>query len=134
MTDHHPIKIFTLAEANSLIRQVANLTDSVVHRLDTIRQHHHLDIEKSGSAVPESVLKEVELALSEWSQQVIEFGAQPKGYFTVDFPSIDPELLYCWTYGEEKIEYTHKVWENFNHRRPLAAHPQTSGDHLKWVN
>ena len=117
------IKIFTLAEANSLVRHVAELTAEVVHNLDAIRQHHRLDVEKPGSAVPESVLKEVESALSEWSQQVIELGAQPKGYFTVDFQTMDPELLYCWTYGEERIEYTHKVWENFAHRRPLTSHP-----------
>ncbi len=128
------IKIFTLAEANSLVRHVVELTAGVVHHLDAIRQRHRLDVEKPGSAVPESVLKEVESALSEWSQQVTELGAQPKGYFTVDFQSMDPELLYCWTYGEERIEYTHKVWENFTHRRPLTAHPGAFGDHLRWVN
>ncbi len=128
------IKIFTLAEANSLVRHVAELTAEVVHNLDAIRQSHRLDVEKPGSAVPESVLKEVESALSEWSQQVIELGAQPKGYFTVDFQSMDPELLYCWTYGEERIEYTHKVWENFSHRRPLTSHPGAPSDHLRWVN
>jgi hypothetical protein len=133
MTDRS-IKIFTLAEANSMVRQVADLTAGVVHHLDTIRQRHHVDTEKSGSAVPETVLKEVETALSEWSQQISDLGAQPKGYFTVDFQSIDPELLYCWTYGEERIEFTHKVWENFNHRRPLSADPAGMADHMKWVN
>jgi len=130
----NPIKIFTLVEANSLVRQVADLTAGVVHHLDSIRQRHQLDIERSGSAVPEPVLKEVEKALAEWSQQIMELGAQPKGYFTVDFQSMDPELLYCWTYGEEKIEFTHKVWENFNHRQPLAAVNGSTGDHMKWIN
>lgn len=133
MSDH-AIKSFTLKEANLMVRNVAELTADVVHQLDSIRQRHKSDIEASGSAVPESILKEVEKALSEWSQQVMELGAQPKGYFTVDFQSLDPELLYCWTYGEEKIEYIHKVWENFSHRQPLTADAAWAGDHMKWVN
>ncbi len=132
--NEHQIKVFTLAEANSLVRQVAELTAGVVHHLDGIRQRHQLDGEGPGNSVPEAVLKEVEQALSEWSHQVTELGAQPKGYFTVDFQSMDPELLYCWTYGEERIEYMHKVWENFSHRKPLATEPGSHGDHLKWVN
>jgi len=128
------IKTFTLAEANSLVHHVAELTADVVHLLDAIRQRHRLEVEKPGSAVPESVLKEVESALTEWSQQVRELGAQPKGYFTVDFQTMDPELLYCWTYGEERIEYTHKVWENFTHRRPLSTQPGATANHLRWVN
>lgn len=125
---------FTLAEANTLVRLVADLTAGVVQHLDSIRQRHRVDFENLPSELPEAILKEVEKALTEWSLRISELGAQPKGYFTVDFQSLDPELLYCWTYGEDKIEYTHKVWENFNHRQPLAADPGSSGEHLRWVN
>jgi hypothetical protein len=52
----------------------------------------------------------------------------------VDFQSLDPELLYCWTYGEDKIDYVHKVWENFTHRQPLRSGPSGAGDPPKWVN
>jgi hypothetical protein len=127
-------RVFTLAEANTLVRLVADLTAGVVQHLDSIRQRHQVDFENLPAGLPESILKEVEKALAEWSHRVTELGAQPKGYFTVDFQSLDPELLYCWTYGEEKIEYTHKVWENFNHRQRLSADPGPSGEHLKWVN
>jgi hypothetical protein len=133
MTDNST-RTFTLAEANTLVRLVADITADVVQHLDSIRQRHQVDFENPAAGLPESVLKEVEKALAEWSQQVMELGVQPKGYFTVDFRSLDPELLYCWTYGEEKIEYTHKVWENFNHRQRLAVDPGSSGEHLKWVN
>jgi hypothetical protein len=133
MTDNS-MRTFTLAEANTLVRLVADLTAGVVQHLDSIRQRHQVDFENPATGFPESILKEVEKALAEWSQQVMELGAQPKGYFTVDFQSLDPELLYCWTYGEEKIEYTHKVWENFNHRQRLADDPGSAGEHLKWIN
>jgi hypothetical protein len=127
-------KTFTLAEANTVVRLVADLTAGVVQHLDSLRQRHQVDFENHPAGLPEAILKEVEKALAEWSLRIVELGAQPKGYFTVDFQSLDPELLYCWTYGEEKIEYTHKVWENFNHRQPLAVDPGASGEHLKWVN
>jgi hypothetical protein len=127
-------KVFSLAEANELVSRVADLTASVVMQLDSIRQEYNLESEKGIVQMPQSMLKEVEKTLSEWSNQIVEMGAAPKGYFTVDFQSLDPELLYCWTYGEERIKFTHKVWENFSHRRPLAESAEGSTDHLKWVN
>jgi len=127
-------KTFTLAEANSLVQFVADLTAGVVQHLDSIRLRHEVDFDQPPAALPETILKEVEQALSEWSHKIAELGAQPKGYFTVDFQSPDPELLYCWTYGEEKIEYTHKVWENFSHRQPLAIDHGASGEHMKWIH
>jgi hypothetical protein len=133
MTDN-PTKTFTLSEANDLVRLVAEVTAGVVHHLESLRQRHHVDFEQPSARLPEAILKEVEEALAEWSHRITELGAQPKGYFTVDFQSPDPELLYCWTYGEDRIEYTHKVWENFNHRQPLVVDPNASVEHLKWVN
>jgi len=125
-------KVFSLAEANELVPLVADATAAAVRRLDVVRQRY----KRAGdeSEIPPSVLREVEAALSEWSEKISELGAVPKGYFTVDFQSVDPELLYCWTYGEEHIAHTHKVWENFSHRRPIEGSAQGPDDHLKWVN
>ena len=127
-------KIFSLAEANDILPTVSSITAEVVERLDVIRQQYGFDLEKGGPEVPEVILKEVEKSLSEWSEQVLQLGAHPKGFFTVDFQSFDPELLYCWTYGEDKIRYTHKVWESFTHRRPLSGGAEAPADHLKWIN
>ena len=110
------------------------MTAEIVRRLDEVRQRHQLDPEEGMQRLPEGVLKEVEGLLRAWSERVVELGASPKGYFTVDFQSVDPEMLYCWSYGEDKISFTHKVWENFTHRRPLASSFDTPLDHLKWVN
>ncbi len=127
-----PTRVFSLAEANELVSQVADLTAQVIHRLEEIRQGHAAGENRPDEPTPEVVLREVEEALSEWSARILELGALPKGYFTVDFQSIDPELLYCWTYGEDEIGFTHKVWENFTHRRPLGEHD--SGSRTKWVH
>jgi len=127
-------KIYSLAEANELVPVIADITADVVSQLDGIRQRYKTGVDEAEPAVPEWVLKEIEEALRDWSNRVLELGAVPKGYFTVDFQSVDPELLYCWTYGEDKISYTHKVWENFSHRRPIASSAEVPTDHLRWIN
>ncbi len=127
-------KIFSLAEANDLVPRVAEFTAEVVHQLDEIRQRYKTGSADAEQAVPEWILKDVEQALVEWSRKITELGVVPKGYFTVDFQSVDPELLYCWTYGEDKISFTHKVWENFSHRRPIEASAQPPADHMRWIH
>lgn len=134
MTLEKTIRVFSLSEANELLPEIASLTSEVVQELDEIRQKHRTGSGESMESIPEPVLKRIEAALQEWSEKVLALGVSPKGYFTVDFQSLDPELLYCWTYGEEKIAYTHKVWENFTHRRPLKSSAEVRSDHLKWIN
>ena len=102
--------------------------------LNQLRQRYRIESEDMTTSVPDAALKEIEKLLREWSERVTELGAQPKGYFTVDFQSVDPELLYCWTYGEDRISFGHKVWENFTHRRRLGSNVELPADHLKWVN
>jgi hypothetical protein len=131
---NRPAKVFSFVEVNQLVPRIADLTEEVIHELDRIRHRGAPDAEAGGSAISDAVLKEVEEALQEWSERIMELGGHPKGYFTVDFQSIDPEMLYCWNYGEDRIAYTHKVWENFSQRRPLTESIDASGEHLKWVN
>jgi hypothetical protein len=127
-------RIFTLTEANELVKEVATVTKDVVRELEKIRQRYQIEPGQGSEAMPQPAIKEIEDVLNGWAGTINELGALPKGYFTVDFQSREPELLYCWTYGEERIEFTHKVWENFNHRRPLAQSMGYPEEHLKWVN
>ena len=127
-------KVFSYAEANEMVPKVSALTERVIRELDGIRQISSPDAEPAESAISDSVLQEVEQVLRTWSEQVEELGGRPKGYFTVDFQSIDPEMLYCWNYGEDSIGYTHKVWENFSHRRPLSESIEGISDHRKWIH
>ncbi len=131
---NQPVKAFSFIEVNKLIPKISNLTEEVIQELDTIRRRNSTDEEPASGTISDVTLKEVEEALQAWSERIVELGGQPKGYFTVDFQSIDPEMLYCWNYGEDKILFTHKVWENFSHRRPLTESIDASGEHMKWVN
>jgi len=131
---NRPAKIFSFHEANEMVPKVMDLTQEVIQELDEIRRRAAPDRESGASSISDAVLKEVEEVLRTWSERVLELGGNPKGYFTVDFQSMDPELLYCWNYGEEKIAFTHKTWENFSHRRPLTDSINAASEHLKWVN
>ena len=126
------VHVFTLSEANRTVPEIARFTGEVVELLESIRKQYQPEGPLESPQVPEKVIRDLQSALRTWSEKVVETGAQPKGYFTVDFATADPEMLYCWTYGEDRIAYTHKVWENFSHRKPLAE----AGDphHLRWVN
>jgi hypothetical protein len=134
MMKEAPQRVFTLEEANELIPELASFTGEVLRELDAIRQRYAIDGSRKDVSVPENVLQEVEDLLKSWTKRVMDLGAAPKGYFTADFPTQDPEQLYCWTYGEERITHTHKVWENFSHRRPIGSGVDGPSDHLKWVN
>jgi hypothetical protein len=134
MTKDKSARVFTLAEVNDLLQQVSTVTGDVISQLDNIRERYQIDPVKGSDSMPEVALKEIEEVLGGWSVAITDLGALPKGYFTVDFQSREPELLYCWTFGEEKIEFAHKVWENFTHRRPLSESLGTPSRHLKWVN
>ncbi len=127
-------RIFSLAEANEVVPLVADLTAQVVHELETIRGRYRGESDEAPGALSNDILRQVEQVLADWSARIVELGALPKGYFTVDFQSLDPELLYCWTYGEDKIDYVHKVWENFAHRQPLRSGAGGAGEPAKWVN
>ncbi len=124
-------RIFNLMEANELVPLLAKLTEDVVGHLEEIRRRYRDD---DSDAMPEAALREVEKTLESWSSGVTDLGAAPKGYFTADFQTMDPEVLYCWTYGEERISFTHKVWENFSHRRRIGSHSELPGEHMKWVH
>ncbi|MBM3790927.1 MAG: DUF2203 family protein [Acidobacteria bacterium] len=125
-------RIFTLAEANEVVARLSRYTSQVVLKIQQLRERYGL--QEDETELPETALQEVEELLGDWSAMVEGLGAQPKGYFTADFQSAEPGMLYCWTFGEDEIGYTHKVWENFTQRRPLIEGPPLEGEHLKWVN
>jgi hypothetical protein len=127
-------KVFSLAAANAMVPLLADFTAEAVQQLDSLRKKYQVDLSSGKLSIPEYALLEVEQILLRWSDRITELGAYPKGYFTVDLQSVDPETLYCWTLGEDAITHAHRIWENFSHRRPLLESSDRPGDHLKWVN
>lgn len=114
---------FTLEQANLLLPKLIELTEQVIESLQDAKDRMESEQLFNEEDAQQSYDLQVALTLERWSQQVLKLGAYPKGYFTVDFKSMIPETLLCWTYGETRITHTHKVWENFKHRRPIE-HPE----------
>ena len=52
---------------------------------------------------------------------ILEIGGQPKGIFTVDFRSPDPNVLWCWAPDETEISHRHFTWESFKDRVSIDA-------------
>ena len=112
-------RCFTLREANELLPEVIRVTETAVRELEVLENvtdsEQALDPEQAKSRL-ESESADI---LQRWTQEIMDLGVYPKGYFTVDFKSPIPDLLFCWTYGEEEISHTHKVYESFKDRVPI---------------
>ena len=116
----YPYRIFTLEEANSAVPKVARITARVQERLDDVRQ----DYDEDDPEAVERLRNETRDILSEWQEAILELGADPKGIFTVDFRSPDPNVLWCWTVDEPEITHRHFTWESFKDRVSLEVGQQ----------
>ena len=113
----YPYRVFTLEQANRTLPEVADLTRSAQERLEVLR----LAYREAGDDKGTDLEEEMYAALSEWAQAVLQLGAQPKGIFTVDFFSPDPNVLWCWQPDEENISHRHFTWESFKDRVALEV-------------
>ncbi len=113
----YPYRVFTLDKANSVVPEVARLTAKVQERLDEVRQ----DYDENDPEAGRRLQNETRAILSAWQEAVLELGAEPKGIFTVDFRSPDPNVLWCWTVDEPEITHRHFTWESFKDRVSLGA-------------
>jgi len=109
--------IWSLEEANAMLPQVIALTQRAVLRLQKLEQQWEGLPFRPFDAVRGAPLED--LVRADWARDVASIGVQPKGYFTVDFQSVEPETLLCWTYGEVELAHEHSVWETFVDRRAI---------------
>ena len=113
----HPYRVFTLQQANLVVPEVARVTERVQEQLDDIRARYDEEDPDSGRRL-EAETRDI---LSEWQEAVLALGAEPKGMFTVDFRSPDPNVLWCWTVDEPAITHRHFTWESFKDRESIKV-------------
>lgn len=111
-------RIFTLEEVNRILPVVIDLTEETQERLGGLKDA--VDVEQEAPRT-DDMAEESRALLNEWARLILEMGAQPKGIFTVDFRSPDPNVLWCWTPGEERITHRHFAWESFKDRISIEA-------------
>lgn len=108
----YPFRVFTLEQANGAVPEVARVTAHVQERLDDLRQAYDEEDPEAGRTLE----AETRALLTSWQEAILELGADPKGIFTVDFRSPDPNVLWCWTVSEAEILHHHFTWESFKDR------------------
>ncbi|MCA9773325.1 MAG: DUF2203 family protein [Myxococcales bacterium] len=117
-----PASVFSRVEANDALPRLVPVTESAIRRLNEAESRWRtragdLDV----VTVERAEREELSMIYADWAQRVLELGGLPKGAFTVDFPSHETDVLWCWSYGESEIGHTHKTWESFTHRVPIHA-------------
>ncbi len=124
-------RCFGLQEANALLPEIIARTEQAIAELEQIEEQLEEAEELDDDWNRDESERKKEWILDQWAQDMVAFGVYPKGYFTVDFKSPIPDTLFCWTYGEDEIRYSHKVYETFKDRRPIG-NSQTFGfeEHL----
>jgi len=108
----YPYRVFTLEQANQRVPELAELTARVQQRLEDLR----LAYDGEDAQASRDLEAETRELLTAWQESVLEIGAAPKGIFTVDFRSPDPNVLWCWAASEEEITHRHFTWESFKDR------------------
>ena len=119
---YYPYRIFTLDEANEALAEVAHLTRETQERLRSLRAAY---AESQAEAEGSSLESETRALLNDWAEAILQIGAQPKGIFTVDFRSPDPNMLWCWAPDELRITHRHYTWESFKDRIELGPNGDT---------
>lgn len=119
-------KKFTLEKANRLLPTIIELTRNTVRQLEDVRMKREAEYVIHGEEAEISFQKNINRLLDAWAHEIVKLGVMPKGFFTCDFITPNPERLFCWTLGEVEIGHTHKVTESFKDRTPLK-NPELQG-------
>jgi len=112
-------RIFSFEEANLVLPDVIKITAIAADSLEDAKMRMKSEKIDDNVRAQRKFEKETSVIFEEWAQEIMALGIYPKGYFTVDFKSPIPDTLFCWTYGEEVISHTHKIFESFKDRLPI---------------
>ena len=111
--------VFTLEKANALLPDVIKITEIALDSLEDAKMRMKSEETDDRVLAQRRFEEDTSVILEEWAQEIMALGIYPKGQFTVDFKSRIPDTLFCWTYGEEVITHTHKIFESFKDRVPV---------------
>jgi len=109
-------KKFTLEDANALLPRLIDVTERTKNQLESLRQKQSTNYVNNDNLSVKEIQNEIDALLENWVCTVTSFGVIPKGFFTCDFISPNPDTYFCWSQGETSVIYTHKIYETFKDR------------------
>lgn len=109
-------RVFTLAEAQSLLPLIRTITDQSAEELAPIKERLN-NMLATDPRTP-AVQREYEEVIKRWVSKLERLGVVVKGLWLVDFDTGDGYL--CWKYPELSIAHYHGYNEGYAGRRPLS--------------
>jgi hypothetical protein len=102
-------KIFSYAEAVSLLPEVQRLTRDAAMRVEAL---------KVGNGTPATDLnREIDQVVNDWASTLQERGIEVKGLWLVDFDN--GSGYYCWRHPEPGLHFFHSYEDGFGGRIPI---------------
>ena len=117
----HRFRILTLEQANVLLPAIAAITERTRNQLEQLQ---NVD-EGPGQPTQQHADHDAREFLDQWAHAILALGGQPKGVFTVDFRTLDPNVLWCWAPDEPEVCHRHFTWESFKDCIPLTPGADT---------
>ncbi len=112
----HRFRIFTLEQANAMLPAITALTERTRSQIEQLQNADAANEETTQERADQDARE----LLDRWAHSILALGAQPKGVFTVDFRTPDPNVLWCWAPDEPEICHRHFTWESFKDRISLT--------------
>jgi len=109
-------RVFTLAEAQSLLPLIRTITNQSAEELAPIKERLN-NMLATDPRTP-AVQREYEEIIKRWVSKLERLGVVVKGLWLVDFDTGDGYL--CWKYPELSIAHYHGYNEGYAGRRPLS--------------
>lgn len=119
-------RVFTQEQAQALLPVIARVTGRAQKEI----QHLSNLLPASKSATNsqyEVIQQKIETLLGQWQDHVRRLGAEPKGFWNVDFDN--GEGYFCWKYPEPQIRYWHRYQDGFPGRVEISAKHNCCDDH-----
>lgn len=109
---------FSQEEAQELVPVILRITSRAQTEVQRLSNLVPIDRATSSPAYAE-VQQKIESLLAQWQDHVRRLGAEPKGFWNVDFDN--GTGYFCWKYPEPQIKYHHGYQDGFPGRVEICS-------------